>query len=454
MFKNWKIFLTIILGFHLLLLTQLKFTAWPEMLLWPYMMTQGFLPYKDIAIAHTPHLVTYLAIFFKIFGVGVVQLKIYTWLLIIVTDLIVYWVSNKLWNRKIATISTFSFVILQIFFDGNGLWFDSLLTPFSVLLFYLVSKKNYLWIGIVWAVMFLTKQTAVWFLIPIGLTLIQNLKFNKIPHINWQELKKFTFGALIVMVSFTLILWMFGILPYFYQWAINFGIFVLPRAQGQIQLPDLKNLIVAGFPFAVFVPFLLNKKNRNINLLMWAIAGVMGTYPRFEYFHFQPAIPFLAMVAAIVVTGVKQNKLIKTFLIFYMLGSVYLFANYFMRNWREGTRFLETDVTDIVFYVKNNTHGNEKIFVLNWWDNIYPLTGTLPATDPWVPQLSWYQDIPGVQDREVENLRTVKPKLILFKEYEQVGLAAYKPQKVYDYIIANYKLKEQIDGIEIMIPNN
>jgi hypothetical protein len=122
-----------------------------------------------------------------------------------------------------------------------------------------------------------------------------------------------------------------------------------------------------------------------------------------------------------------------------------------MRNWREGTRFLEADVVDVVSYVRNNTHENEKIFVLNWWDNIYPLTGTLPATDPWVPQLPWYQDLPGVQEKEVENLRATKPKLILFKEYEQVGLAAYKPQKVLDFINSNYTLKEEIDNIGIFV---
>jgi 4-amino-4-deoxy-L-arabinose transferase-like glycosyltransferase len=424
---------------------NLKFTAWPEMLLWPYMMIQGLLPYKDIAIAHTPHLVIDLAIFFKIFGVGVLQLKIYTWLLIIFTDLVVYWVSNKLWNRKVAIVSTFSFVILQIFFDGNGLWFDSLLAPFSVLLFYLVSKKNYLWTGIVWAVMFLTKQTAVWFLLPIAWQVAKNEERKM------KNLIKYVYGVSIVLGSFLLLLFTFNLLPSFYTWAVNFGIFILPGAQGQIQLPDLKNLIVAGFPFVVFVPFLLNKKNRNLNLLAWVIAGVMGTYPRFEYFHFQPAIPFLAIIIAIVVTGVKQNKLIKAFLIFYTLGSVYLFANYFMRNWREGTRFLEADVVDVVSYVRNNTHENEKIFVLNWWDNIYPLTGTLPATDPWVPQLPWYQDLPGVQEKEVENLRATKPKLILFKEYEQVGLAAYKPQKVLDFINSNYTLKEEIDNIGIFV---
>lgn len=447
MLKNWKMILIIILGFHLLLLTQLKFTAWPEMLLWPYMMIHGLLPYKDIAIAHTPHLIVDLAIVYKIFGVGVLQLKIYTWLLIIATDLIVYWVSNKLWNRKIATISTFSFIFLQIFFDGNGLWFDLLLTPFSVVLFYLVSKKRYFWTGIVWVVMFLTKQTAVWFLIPIGIKVIsEQLAVNSI--------KRLIFGSLIVAIPFLLILLGFGILPDFWNWAVNFGLFVLPRAGGQIQLPDIKNVIVAGFPFAVFIPFLLNKKNRNLNLLAWVIAGVIGTYPRFEYFHFQPAIPFLAMVIAIVVTGVKQNKLIKTFLTFYILGSVYLFANYFMKNWNEGTRFYEKDVQNLVAYVKQNTNSGDAIFVMNWWDNIYPLTGTLPATNPWVPQLSWYQEGSGIQEKEVDNLRISKPKLILMQRYSEIGLASYKPLKLYDYIIANYKLKEKVDGINILIPKN
>jgi hypothetical protein len=363
-------------------------------------------------------------------------------------------VSNKLWNRKIAAISTFSFIILQIFFDGNGLWFDLLLVPFSILVFYLVSKKNYFWTGIVWAAMLLTKQTAVWFLIPIGLALVQNFKLKKISQIHWQDLKKFIFGVLVVVVSFILILWMFGILPYFYRWAINFGIFVLPNAQGQIQFPDLKNLLVAGFPFAVFIPFLLNKKYRNLNLLVWVIAGAMGAYPRFEYFHIQPALPFLAIVLAIVIIKIKKEGMVKIFLTFYLLGSAYLFANYFMRNWKEGTRFLESDVVSAVAYVKNSTRENEKIFVLNWWDNIYPLTGTLPATDPWVPQLSWYQNLPGVQEAEIENLKTVKPKFILFKEYEQTGLAAYKPQSVYEYVVKNYKLKEKIDGIQILVPRN
>jgi hypothetical protein len=88
---------------------------------------------------------------------------------------------------------------------------------------------------------------------------------------------------------------------------------------------------------------------------------------------------------------------------------------------------------------------------MNWWDNIYPLTYTFPATNPWIPQLSWYQELPGIQDKEVYDLMKTKPKLILLQSYTDSGLASYKPQKVYDFIMLNYKLKEKIDNIEILI---
>ena len=83
--KNWQkitIIILGILGIHLFLLTQFKFTAWPEMLLWPYLSIHNLLPYRDIAVAHTPLLIAALSITYKIFGVGILQLKIFTWILI------------------------------------------------------------------------------------------------------------------------------------------------------------------------------------------------------------------------------------------------------------------------------------------------------------------------------------------------------------------------------------
>lgn len=250
-----------------------------------------------------------------------------------------------------------------------------------------------------------------------------------------------------------------GVLPGFYNWAVHFGIFVLPRSAGQIQLPDLKNLLVSIWPFLIFIPLILTAKRdkskiKNLGLLAWALAGSLGAYPRFEYFHFQPAIPFLGIASGLVFSKVKKNKgFLRVFMIVYVLGSTYLFANFFLRNWNEGTRFYGQDVIDVVAYVKTNTDPGDKIFVMNWWDNIYALSDRLPAVSPWVPQLSWYMNIPGVQVAMVNDLKTEKPKLIIFNSYTGSGMSAYIPSEVYNYVTENYKLKEKVDGIDILISN-
>jgi len=447
MIKHWKIFLAVLLGFHLILLYVLKFTAWPEMLLWPYLMIHGWLPYVNIAIAHTPLMLVKLAIFYKIFGVGIIQLKIFTWVLVLVLDLLVFWVAKKLWNTKIALVALGSFTLWQVFFDGNGLWFDLFMGTVVFISYLFIQKKKYFWAGIFWALAFISKQTAVFFLFPIGLQMLQTKK-DKIRK-SWE----FAIGALPVIVLSALILLAFGILPAFINWAINFGIFILPKASGQIQLPDLKALTVTVFPFLIFIPLILKTDRKNINLLVWAAAGALGAYPRFEYFHIQPAVPYLALATGIFFSNnFLKDKLIKIFLVFYILGSLYLFGGFFMRNFNEGTRFYEQDVQDVVSYVDSSTNSSDKIFIMNWWDNVYALSDRLPAINPWVPQLSWYTELPEIQDKMVKDLESSKPKLIILYPYSDSGLSAYIPQKVYDYVMQNYKLREKVDNIEILVP--
>lgn len=437
------------LGLHILFLSTMKFTAWPEMLLWPYLLTEGYMPYSDVAIAHTPFLILMLAIVFKIFGVGILQLKLFTWILILITDALVYTVANKIWKQKVAVIALISYVFLQTFYDGNGLWFDLLLAPLSLITFYFVNSKKYFMAGIAFALMFITKQTAIWFLIPIGIQIwLRNRKLAL----------SFIKGGAVVFATFLLLLLAAGLIPAFYNWAVNFGIFVLPHASGQIQLPSVKNLIVSLFPFAIFIPLVLIRKMKLKNLTLWAIAGVMGSYPRFEYFHFQPGISFLAFAIAIFFVNLGKRKFfnknlgLNILITLYLLVALYMALSFAIRNYGEGTRFYEANVQEVVEYVKSNTRPGDKIFVLNWWDNIYPLTDTIPATNPWVPQLSWYQELPGIQDKEVSDLEKNKPKLIIFQRYSDTGLSAYAPQKVYDFIRENYKFGQRIDGIDILLP--
>jgi hypothetical protein len=61
-------------------------------------------------------------------------------------------------------------------------------------------------------------------------------------------------------------------------------------------------------------------------------------------------------------------------------------------------------------------------------------------------------DIPGIQDLLVSDLKLKHPKLIIQGEYQEIGLGAYRPRKINDYITENYMLKDKIDGYLIFEP--
>ena len=50
--KNWQ--LLILLIFHLLLVKVTQFVAWPEMLIYPYLLSRGFSFYGDIIQPYMP----------------------------------------------------------------------------------------------------------------------------------------------------------------------------------------------------------------------------------------------------------------------------------------------------------------------------------------------------------------------------------------------------------------
>jgi len=380
---------------------MINFTAWPEMLAWPYLMLQGWLPYRDIAIAHNPLMLLDLVIFFKLFGVGIIQLKIYTWILISINTYLVYFVSKKFWSKKIAYLSAIFYILLTIIFEGNGLWFDLALTPFAILLYYFLRMKNYLWTGVVFALGFLTKQTFVYFAIPVTYYILHATFYKK-------SILNFLIGSGIIIAIFMMILGLLGILDDYYIWAIKFGILYLPNAVGQVSFPSMKQFVFAAFPF------LLAILSTEYIVLGFAVIGALGSYPRWELFHFQPALPFIAIALSTIAYG-KRNSILKiivaVFCILYMVYGV-------SRQMGNNTRFFEPQVHRLVESIQDlNT---KELYVINYWDNIYSLTGTLPATKPLIPYIPWYLNYGDNKIEILNDLKTEMPDKIVIGERDTV----------------------------------
>lgn len=399
----------------------MQFTAWPEMLAWPYLILNGFLPYRDIAIAHNPLLIFILTIYYKIFGVGINQLQIFTILLICVNELLIYWVIKKLYTKKIAIFSLIIYTILLFIYDGYGLWFDLSLVPFAILLFYFVKKERWLSAGIIFTLGFLTKQTFVYFLIPILI--------NKV------DIKKFAIGTLVTLVIPVILFAYLGILDDYYNWAVVFGIFYLPHANGQVLLPTLKQLIISLIPFSP-LPFIFY-------LLPWAIAGVMGVYPRFELFHFQPALPFLASAIALAF----ENKKTKIYSVVIIMFLMILFGRNLIRQKNLETRFYENDVKKVVSVLSNRYPLITNIYVINYWDNIYALTNTIPPK-PLIPYIPWYLSYAKNYQLIINNLQRNIPEAVVVNDRQHLNF-----EKLQIFIERYYRCNVVEKQVEVCFKN-
>ncbi len=114
-----------------------------------------------------------------------------------------------------------------------------------------------------------------------------------------------------------------------------------------------------------------------------------------------------------------------------------LFLKTCITDLNKGTRFFDKTTISAAAKLNILTQNNQEVYIFNAWDNLYPLSNTYPAIKPWYPYLSWYMDLPGVQESIVSNLQKNKPFWIVTTT-DNEGLSAYRPELIYSYIESNY----------------
>ncbi len=155
---------------HIIVLENIRFTLWPEMVVYPYLINNGFSLYKDLINPYPPTLILLLSALTNIVGYQPQIFQLFTWILIIITDIILYQVLLKIFKTHyLSLFSLIIFMIISISFGINGLWFDLVQTPFIILsLYYFIKFKEEKSIGnlnlsliLVITAIFI-KQQAVW----------------------------------------------------------------------------------------------------------------------------------------------------------------------------------------------------------------------------------------------------------------------------------------------------
>lgn len=436
--------LIIVLILHLYLLINTTFTLWPEMVVYPYLLNNKFLLYRDIINPYTPLFIEFLGVFSRHFGYQPLPYQVLTWGTILLIDLLIFGTSLKITNSfKRAIFATLFFATFSIPLAINGLWFDLVQTPFiiiSIFLFYsyLQSKKikSLFFASVSISIAFFIKQQSVW--LPLSFIVIiladkdQKItdKIKKILVLLYPFLFLFSFS----LVRFGLI----GILQDYGYWAFYFPFVKSSHLSGYILLPNLKQVFIVILSFLILIPLFANKKSPRI-LFFFSFVLLLSAFPRFDYFHLIPSFSILSILASTLKFNFNKNKIIAPI----SISSIVLFSifslRFYQRNWNNNIRFFEEDIQTAATLIKF-IEPSGAIYIQNGPDQIYPLSSTLPVK-PWVDEFPWYLEKSDLQDRVVEALKRENPKILLLQPYSQTsafGLGSYRPKKIADYLDQNY----------------
>lgn len=437
-----KIYLVVvvIISLHILVLLNLQFTAWPEMLSFPYVIDKGFLIYKDFHHVYQPLLTYILLGVYKVFGFNILSLKIFTYVLFGLVDLMIFLNVKKLTGKNNIALETLGiYVLLQPIFDGNMLWYDVGVILPVLLSIYFVNNNLFL-SGLFVAIAFLIKQQAVLLGLPVLIYLISRKE-------SFRNILYFLSGCIVPVFVLGIFLLKFNLINDYIFWTFEFPLLHLPKIEGYSIIPNTKELyILISVAMVVIFGYLLNlKKIKPVFYVLVASMLFMGlsAFPRFSLFHLQPALAVFVVIVGYLLSFDRK------YFVLILLPLLYLWKGTVLNPYKED-RFYGKNEFNFAEQAKNIS-GNEKIYFLGPSSIYYVLTDTI-SSKPWIENYVWHFEIPELQDKVIEGWKVDPPIYIYWSKPEQgnwYDLGTYQPKKIVEYIRENYIRVNEIDSVEV-----
>ena len=455
--KYWLIMLLVIIGFHLLILSRSVFFPYPELFIYSYLTKQGLIPYKQIFDQHFPGIM-FFPVNLATLGIDTPQEAQMLHLgIVVLTQVILFVIGRKLFKSNLyALISNLLFFIWQPFFEGYVFWIDSflplLLLPAFYFLIVKTNSKSYFYSGLFLGIGLLFKQVVGPLIFLIILYLINSLRRGSI---KLKGVINFISGlAIPVMI---LIFWVtkLGIWKDFLYWTITFNLTTF--AEMGRKYPDLAGILKSMPIFGLSTFFLLyfwtKRKFKDIFILVIFFVGSLAfSYARFDFIHLQPALPFAILIITWAIRGIKMKKLVP-FIGIYVLFSLYLLMPFYRIIIEDKIIFYGDFEKRVSVKVLNYADSGDSIFAFGTTFHLYQLTNTLPPGKVFVFQFPWFMKV--TEERIFKGIISDPPKVIIRDnkaEVQDMKLVDYMP-RINDYISRYYGVVEEVDGVEIMVPN-
>ncbi len=382
---------------HLLLLSQIRITSYPEFFLYPYLVNKGLTPYRQIVDQHSPGLLL-SPINFQSFGINSPEkMELLFIFLSLSQTILIYIFICKVSTKKNALLAAFLHAILQPIISQGSLWYETFLGVLVTVLLVLSVAKKWFSIGITLSLLILWKQTALIYLIPL---LNYVISFRKKNYLILMAL-----GLIILPALFLIYLLHNTALVDFVKWGIIFNL--TGYSSGLSQIPIR---IVTYFLLSFSLSLLALRKDFHKPIIKMLLLSFVFTFiialPRFELLKLQSFIPLLAIILSLASRKSKIGFIVILISLFFTNKAslqISQKSNYFS--------FFSPDITQMSKIIDLKTKNNSQIFILGAQPHIYSLSKTIPADKYFIYQLPWY--LKTEQQTQLNALLLKKPDYIL-----------------------------------------
>ena len=393
-------------------------------------VSQGKLPYTGFDFVHPPFQLYILAFLFKLFGSSLLAAKTLSIIASSLSAYLVFLISKKLFNEKIALLSSVFFLIDPSFLafsdQGYGIWEPLCLFLLST---YLILKDKINLSALVFASSLFFRYIAVIYL-PF-LIILMILEKKKIRKFIFAFLIAFSFIFSIMLLAFsfnfiedTIIFQVlsktfYTLTPKLYYQYLYIGFFTMFLALTSAILSYKKDKTI--FLFSVY-PLILNL------LILLSLKFI-------AYHYFLFSVP-LVMIAASKTFLAHKDKAIRIFIALIIFLSI--FSNYTTIDFYQNPRYSEKYYF-IADYIKNNTSKNDNIFGDSSIAYYISFTEDVSVTSTHLKSFLSYEVYLKEED-VIENLERERPKFIVDLEGTYISNAYFR-----EYIQNKYELKKTVD---------
>jgi len=451
---------------------RLPLSLGPRVILEPWLLRQGYLLYEEIADLHTPLLPLLLSAMAPVFPDGLTMAKTVLILTVSISTFLTFLAGKRDGGWVGGLWAAWFFVVWSPTFVFGKLWHEALLTLLYTLILLSYdpsvtrrSPRSLLWLGLLGGTALMVKQHAI---VVLGALVLWNAFAGRRLGRSVREIFHDTLliglAALLPLIAFVAYqLARAGTLRGFLYWTLGYNLLGPYHAMAALR-PSLRQLgaVVSAALLlpAAFLRWIEGPRQHEGEWLRlgWGfvllVTSAVTAYPRFHFFHLQPALPILAWLSVrTLASALRGQRAARTFVAGIALGLSLFWALTAGAGYRavlgqEQQHVYEySDLVPLAEQVMRHVAPGERVFVFpddEAMANLYYLTNTLPPT-PWIFTYPWYM-MDWVEDRILDHLETRPPEWIVTFP-ERWNIEQHAP-RVVDYLAEAYRRDTPLEWVQ------